>query len=1218
MRETAEKLVSTVQRRSSVLTYIFNESTENHNIIEDLSSSRSTVDRALDECRELGLLDPEADRIEPTLFARLVVAVYNDFDARVASLGTQQESNGDPLWATDAEQREALQLVTDRLDLLTYARSPRYKRDFVEELPHSRSTVDRAIRELEVAGLVQRTSDGYTTTPIGRWTVDQYRTTLETLADVVAAQDVLDQLPADCPFSPALLAGADTERTDAAAPYRLPNGVQERLDAAEQIRMVLPLLANPQLLDCCHQQVVSRGASLELIMDRALSETLTSEFPGAVAEMAAARTGEFQAFLTEVPAFGMVLTETPAGASVSVIVYADHWAVYGAIHTQSEAAIAWAEEYYEHHRTAAKEHTDTLRDAPPRDTTPALSAVTDPGRVEREAEGFVRLTPTYFAQRAPTAPATGWRTGFDLVDVHAGYAIERERTHDGTRHTITEALVDSLRAGTDRAVVGPPGSGKSTVCKTVACRWYEQGLGAVFYRASGTGTTFDSPAILREQLRTAAADGHALVVVEDAVRAEANAIFRVMRAFRGTENVTFLLDAREGEWENPTAFPPDARLDADRTEHVETLSIPPLDDRDCERLVEQFQNSVSSTTDVSVEHLLREIDTAADERLSANRSQPHKLLLLLHRLVLHTDPLVGEDAQTPTTLAEDVQRTYEELATAGEMALDVGVLVNLLNAAGLGVRPAFVYALADEEPEIEAVHSALSVLEERVIFEPVEEDPGATRYRTVHEVWSRLFLDHLLDATAPTSASRRFGRCVSALLALVDDESRRERVTAAVPGKTPAIDRILDAPEEWADRTTERIFHLGLDRPGLAVLFGRTERPQIELPAACSPEMEPRCAAWRGEMYFERGDRDRAKQELDRAVDLVEAVETKHVVDLTDVSARTDRYLGSFAFLNGDVATAREYFEHARERYHAIDDRSSEANCYNILGTIALDRGDLDRAERCLEQALDTHREVGGQWRKEDRVRNNLGIIAMRRGKFDRATEHLERGIEIHREREQSYRLAFLLASLGEITRLRGDLEQAEDYCKQGLDVARDAGATDAMGRSVLRLGRIEIDRGDLDAASECLQRSLDTSRESENKRRIARSHRGLGTVARERGALGAAENHLEDSLEICREGDHRYDEGKTLVELGTVDQARNHTASARERFGAAVEIYREMGAVRDDITCLKQLTKICEAVDETETALDHCETAVTLAKEAGFDELYASLTERHTQLVEP
>lgn len=101
-------------------------------------------------------------------------------------------------------------------------------------------------------------------------------------------------------------------------------------------------------------------------------------------------------------------------------------------------------------------------------------------------EGFRRLSPLTF-DRDIEDPERPWRAGFDLVHVRAGFAVDRVRP-DGTN--ITGDLFETVRsaAGTSRLVRGPAGLGKSTVCKQVACRWYDSpDTGPVFYRESGPG-----------------------------------------------------------------------------------------------------------------------------------------------------------------------------------------------------------------------------------------------------------------------------------------------------------------------------------------------------------------------------------------------------------------------------------------------------------------------------------------------------------------------------------------------------------------------------------------------------------------------------------------------------------------------------------------------------------------------------------------------------------
>jgi tetratricopeptide (TPR) repeat protein/predicted transcriptional regulator len=1224
---TAAELLATLSQRHTMFTRLLDEESPiaKQALIDDVGLSQPTVNKVLAELDDWGLIKSDPDGVAPTLLAVLAWETYRTFDDSIAAI---TGSDDDPLWSTTVERRDVLQLVADRCDILDYVTAtPFEKRDLVAGVDMSRSTVDRAIRALEVAQLVTRTSAGYTTTPAGQQAIDQYRTTVATIRDILAAQPVLVALPYDCSLQPAMLADAATEDTADAPPYYLPPSIRERIAAAERARIYLPVLAAPQLLDCCLHQVVQDDLALELLTTPGLFETLTTEFPRPLATMAATNNSSFTTSVIDPiaaggPPFGLVLTDTDEARTVSLIAYGEQDTIQGTIHNDTDAAIQWAEHCYANAYDGATEQTAILPGLIPAQQTGAPPRLTgSPSeRVALEAEGFIQLTPEYFDQRAPAPPATAWRTGFDLTEVHAGYAIDRETESDDFHQSVASDLIQRLSDGTDYALIGPPGSGKSTTCRTVACRWYEQGLGAVFYRKSDTASTFETPAVLSESLRAAAADGHVLVVVEDAVRADANAIFRVMRSFHGTDNVTFLLDARESEWADPTAFPTNARLDAYRTEIVETMTMPGLTEYDCKRLVQHFQETIGHEITISIADLIRGTEIPAgssqDQGRPMGESQPAALLVILHRLTLRIDPLAGEKARPVTTLAEAVQRTYEALRDIDDIALDVGILVNLLNVAGIGVSPGLIYALADGD--FERIRDALSTLEGQIIFER-NDSADAAPYRAVHEMWSTLFLNHLLDSVSDHEARQRFGRCVTALLMLASNSAQRARIITMSPNDASAVKRIDATPNEWADTTIERLFHVGLERPGLAPLFGMTDTSCIELPTACSPGMEPRCAAWRGQMYLDGGHRDRAQRELTRAIELVTDTdgresETDHLPGLI---AQSYKHLGAVAFRRGEITTAAEHFANAHENYRLNNDRMGEATCLNNLGVLAGEQGDLSRAEMYYKRSLDIYREIDIAQKQHADTLSNLGVIAARRGDLAHAEDYFERSSTIFRELDNATHVTAPLLNLGDVTRQRGDLNRAEDYYKQGIDIARQVGHSPEKTRGILGLGQIAVERGDLDHAEEYVRRSLTTYREMEELRGRAWCRQYLGRIARKRGNLETAEAHLTAALTDCRESDDRYETAITLVDLGNLAHERSDSERARERLQTALGTFQEIGAIRDTIETSEQLAIVCEALGDIDAALEHCESAVDLAQDTTFIEAPTSVKQQRDRLIE-
>jgi tetratricopeptide (TPR) repeat protein/predicted transcriptional regulator len=1174
-----------------------------------LGLARSTVDEVTRNLREAGLLVSISNGVAPTLFASLVWETYESLTQCIAAIGTFE---GDTvLWPTEVERQRVIQLVAARLDILETAQTPHDKRDLVADLSVSRSTVDRALRELEIVELMAWTSDGYVATTAGKRAAKQYRVTIDSITDIIAAQEVLTVLPNNGSIQPSLLTDATVECSAAAPPYHLPSGVRDRIVAAERVRVYLPVLATPQLLDCCQQQVMHEGLTLDLITSSSLFETLSAEFPGPLGAMAAV--DHCTAFTADtassLPPFGLVLAETGTVTTMSVIAYDEHRTIHGTIHNRTADAVQWAEEWFERIHDRATDVTDTLRTLIPIEKDKVMEGITmsDTERIALESEGFVRLTPAYFAQRAPAPPMTGWRTGFTLVDVHAGYAINRERARDGTRYNLTDSLIERLEEGTNLAVLDSPGSGKSTVCKSVACRWYEQGAGPVFYREGGRGTTVPPSSVLSGHLR--AADGHALVVVEDAVRAEANAIFQLMRAFRGTEDITFLLDAREQEWDDPEQLPIDAGLEAYRHEAIETVSMPTFDDSESERLVQQFEQTTNRDLDNTLVSRCRETTVGQlDADLTKTIGSPGKLLLFLHRLVLSADPLVVYNASTPTSFVEDVQRTYDELRQTSELAVDVGVFVNLLNATGIGFDPALVCTLATTADDIESdeILNILSTLEGRILFARDETgDEGSpylysNSYHMIHEEWSALFLDYLLDAEGDHAASRRVGRCVTSLLSLADDTTQRDQLTATLGGSTPAIERITDTPCEWADTVVEQLYNLGLRQRGLAPLFGTTDDSFIDLPESCSQSVTIKCTLWRAKMFLESGKLDSAERECETLADLVVDIETTDSEWAATLRGRRLNGLGIVAWHRSKYDRAKRQWTRAIEYYRKAGNKRRLAQTHGHLGGVAYYRGDTETAEASYIQSLEMLRDIGHTLGKASAL-SNLGTVIQTTGRLTTAIDYYRQSLDITREIGDRRDEARELSTLGLAVAYRGDLHQGEVYCMEALELAREAGDSKWEAVCLEHLGQINLLRGDFDIGERYCWQSLDIRREFNDKRDKARSLINLGLIAREKGAFDTAIEHCTASHEMFQEVGARIYEARSLTTLGTVVRKQGDCTTAAEHARDSLELHQETGDVRGEARCYRLLGRIAHDREQFTTAENYLTRALSDVHDAGY-----------------
>lgn len=240
-----------------------------------------------------------------------------------------------------------LEVLARRRELLAeLAPGPRSKGDLVGALSASRSTVGRALGNLEEVGVVERRDDGYALTLAGRLLLERFDRLAATVVDVVGAGDLLGALPAEAPVDERLLRGAAVYRSGDGAPA----GTADLVGRAHRFRGFVPAVAGPRFprLD----DRVRAGLDAELLCEA-----------DAVAEVAGDAAGNgpvgsgLRLLRTGSLPFGLLLTEDAGGTHVRVTVYDDGGDPAGVIHNDTPAAAEWARECYERHREAATDVT---------------------------------------------------------------------------------------------------------------------------------------------------------------------------------------------------------------------------------------------------------------------------------------------------------------------------------------------------------------------------------------------------------------------------------------------------------------------------------------------------------------------------------------------------------------------------------------------------------------------------------------------------------------------------------------------------------------------------------------------------------------------------------------------------------------------------------------------------------------------------------------------
>lgn len=177
----------------------------------------------------------------------------------------------------------------------------RDKRSLDEELDIARSTLDRAVRELEAIELVAYVNGKYTLTPVGERLALTFFAFLERIELAMELEPFLQWAPVDeFDLDLRLLADAEVVDSEEGNPHAMIDRHVQRLEQMERTRAMLPIVGL-HAHETAHERIVEHGAEVELIVEPCVAEVMFTDpsFAELTEEMVA--TGRLDLHVSEEP-----------------------------------------------------------------------------------------------------------------------------------------------------------------------------------------------------------------------------------------------------------------------------------------------------------------------------------------------------------------------------------------------------------------------------------------------------------------------------------------------------------------------------------------------------------------------------------------------------------------------------------------------------------------------------------------------------------------------------------------------------------------------------------------------------------------------------------------------------------------------------------------------------------------------------------------------------
>lgn len=821
-------------------------------------------------------------------------------------------------------------------------------------------------------------------------------------------------------------------------------------------------------------------------------------------------------------------------------------------------------------------------------------------------QGFVELSADQF-QSGRLEPETCWQRPFTWAEIKEGYPIDREIPPEddelGQRRSVTGKLLEELQAGGQAVLLGQPGAGKTTVSKMIAYRWYaDTDTGMVLYRGSGSGNSITNIEPVRQAVEAGREEGPVLVVVEDGARAGAISVFELVQEYEGTDDVAILLNARRSEWnEIDSTIRGSELIDARSTvgreliqatqRAVSEVAVPRPDSREVERLFSKYEAVTGQVVAHSPEELL--------DSLGKSYGVSPLLLATYYLPTRKTGSLDLESDVSPIT--RHVAETYQQLqsisldtapeAVTNELLTRVALLVNSLNAAGIGVRREHLHTLAADAGNHSAMDWILDAYDGILLFGTDE----SGEYYVPHRHWSITYLQHSLDKASSQQALRHdFEHCVNQLLKLVTDDELQDQLRDWF-SDDELLEEYVDHATGIANTYLMKLVEIGTDQPRLAPLFATQKHSNIRVPSVCEWQIDVNIAFSRARMYQHRGEFDIAEQELEWAASRLRSTDAG---DIDQMLADSIIHF-QFAVLAANQANyreARKYYQWALRLTKEIGESSYEGKVRNNLAGVLLELGQYQQAHNHAKVALEIAREEDDE--SEIVVcLGSVGHVALKLDDLDTAEEYYTESLQRAEERGDRTAIADRLCNLGSVYKNTGRPELAEQRFTDSLQLSREIGHTSKIVTALQNLGNLYFDQSDFETAIEYYREAKETAESPVNQ---ASALNQLGKSVRSLERLDEAERYFRDSIAILENSLPTPTEASGWSGLGLTLLLKGEGAEAREAFDTALDVIESTDDQSQLTTTLFNAATVAIATGRLEIAKDLCNQSIQIQKQLG------------------
>lgn len=218
------------------------------------------------------------------------------------------------------------------------------KDDLESTVDVSRSTIDRALRELEMCDLVEQDGARFRLTAVGTLVMREFDRYRRRLAGIERAASMLTVLDPDTEIDGVLFDEMTIVKSGQDSPRRPVDEHTSLIERATRVRTIGAVVL-PQLVETYHRRIVRDGMGAQLLLTNSIVARLLSAYRDEFREGIESGRVSIRE-IDEQPPYSVIIAETETDPAVGLL-FSGETEILGFIGTERAEAVDWAVDRFE-------------------------------------------------------------------------------------------------------------------------------------------------------------------------------------------------------------------------------------------------------------------------------------------------------------------------------------------------------------------------------------------------------------------------------------------------------------------------------------------------------------------------------------------------------------------------------------------------------------------------------------------------------------------------------------------------------------------------------------------------------------------------------------------------------------------------------------------------------------------------------------------------------